>query len=182
MGDLVGKARPLTLTAGLSGYELRDNQGGNLVGLVGQTDTPAPLAQAADGSWRLTVARKRFRLGWSIVARSADSDQAAASYYPSWLRRGGDIWLASDQWGALRPRSLLALDPTWKLSIGRTAAARIRRVANQPSYSARLEVTLQPGIADLPGLSLVVLMSCWTVILITFEMPSTGGGDSGPWF
>jgi hypothetical protein len=176
--DFAGAARPLLLEAGVSGYELREGPDGQLLGRLSGSAPGTQLAEAAGGSWQLYVARKRFRLGWSIVAEAVATGEAAACYYQSWIRRGGALWLSADHWGALRPRSFVGLDPTWKLTLEGELIARVRRVGSR-RVGTTLEMSIHSAPVDEPGLSLLILTTCWTVIVLTFEIPSGGGGGGG---
>jgi hypothetical protein len=181
--QFVGQTLMLQSLPDADGYALVGRSGGTspMVGRIGSTTTRAEVAVAAfDGRWRMSLARRG--LTWRLVAAGADN-QTVATYQPSWLRRGGRIWAAPDRWGALRPRSILALDPTWKLTLQGNELLRIRdlwRAWRKGEDQLRLEVALTPTTIQPPGLSLVTLLGCWAV-LVNDDLSvgvSDGGGAS----
>jgi hypothetical protein len=147
------------------GYLLREEDGSPVGRVIDSVNRP-PVLEDAQGTWVLEV-RKR-RLSWQAVAHRPQRDQPLAAYYPSWLG-GGTLWLSSDRWYALRggrrSRSLKSSD--------QRPVAQLQSSPDGPPSRLRLELL---EACDQPSLPLLVLFSCWLVLLEDTMWVPVGGG------
>jgi hypothetical protein len=149
------------------GYVLREEDGSPVGRVIDAINRP-PVLEDAKGTWLVEV-RKR-RLSWQAVAHRPHREEPLATYHPSWLSGGGTVWVASDRSYALR-----AWRRVWSLNTSdRRPVTQLHRSPH--GRSGRLQVELLEA-CNQPSLPLLVLFSCWLVLLEeTMWVASNGGG------
>ncbi len=160
--------RRLTLDASSEeGYLLHDEDGSPVGRVIDAVNRP-PVLEDAKGTWVVEV-RKR-RLSWQAVAHRPHREELLAAYHPSWLSGGGTVWVASDRSYALR-----AWRRVWSLSTSdRRPVTQLQRSPHGRSGPLQLELL---EACDQPSLPLLVLFSCWLVLLE--ETMWLGNGGAG---
>jgi hypothetical protein len=152
----------LALKATSEGGLVLHDDGSSPVGRITDAIDGPTVLEDADGVWWSTVVKHRLR--WQAVAHRRHCDLLVAAYYPSW-RSGGRVWVSSDNWYALR-----TWRGAWSLS---TSDKRPVAQLHSPRPS-ELEIEL---LDNQPALSLLMLFSCW-LVLIECAMPVIGGGEA----
>jgi hypothetical protein len=163
---ITGGGQWLEFAPGPDGLDLRSATGevfGRLSYAHGGEDR---RAHTADQECRLAF--ERTRGSWGIVARSGD-DTPVAAYYPGW-RTGGDVWVAPDDWHALR-WTPLARGGSWRLSSGGKEILRLR-----PNGQDHLDMLVEHPPAH-PAL--LLLLVCQIVMAETVPMHELVLGESG---
>ena len=155
----------------LSGaWELR--HGDELVGVV---DRPSELVRGEAGTWRVGVGRL---LAWRLVFMPLEQPAPIATYVPRRLLPGGTITLSDERSYRLRPcRRFLA--PGWTLSDAQgTELVRARHAEGRWDELKEWSFELRSGVADEPAGPLVVLATCYVILVAEEQRPwsSAGGG------
>jgi hypothetical protein len=175
LGDLVRRLQgQLQLVRADDRYELQDASGEHVLGAVDGISEPDARAEVSGSSWLLCVERARGR--WQIVARTTDSGDAAACYYPGALA-GGRIWVAPDSWGKLR-KTQLQQDISWGLTIDDKEVMRVW--PEPPEYRPEsFEIVVGDCSVELPQLPLLLIpLVCW-IVMTEDSLPAWQGGG-GP--
>lgn len=147
-------------------WELR--HGGDLVGIVDRT---SGLVRGEGGSWRVEVARRV--LGWRLVLKAVEQPQPSGSYTPRHVLPGGTIALSEGGSYILRPQRLFG--QAWTVSDAHgTELARVwpgREAWVPGSWS----VGLGPSVADEPAALLIVLTTCFVILVDQAQRPLSSG-------
>ena len=139
--------------------------------LVGVVDRQSEIVRAEAGSWRVEVARRLF--GWRLTFRPLEPGPIA-SYLPRHILPGGSIALSDERSYRLRPRSLFARG--WTVSDAQgTELVRVRRADEDRQPPGEWLVDLGSGVADEPAGPLVLLATCYAVLVDQAQRPSSLG-------
>ena len=147
-------------------WELRG--GGDLVGLV---DRRSGVVRGVAGSWRVEVIRRV--VGWRLLFKPGDQRLPVASYKPRQVLPGGTIVLSDGRSFTLRLQKLFG--QAWTVSDAQgTELARVwpEREAYVPGSWT---VGLRASVADEPAALLVVLASCFAILVNQAQRPLSSG-------
>ncbi len=139
--------------------------------LVGVVDRQSEMVRAEAGSWRVEVARRLF--GWRLTFSPLEPGPIA-SYLPRHMLPGGSIALSDERSYRLRPRSLFARG--WTVSDAQgTELVRVRRADEDRQRPGEWVVDLGSGVTDEPAAPLVLLATCYAVLVDQAQRPSSLG-------
>lgn len=163
---IIGRGQWLELAPSEHGLDLRSASGAVFGRLSYARHGEDRRAQTSNEQCRLVY--ERTRASWGIVARSGE-DAPIAAYYPGW-RPGGDVWVAPDDWLALR-WTPIARGGAWRLTADGEEIMRL-----QPNSGDNFELLVERVPARA---ALLLLLVCQVVMTEAVPLGELVLGDGG---